>query len=126
MPQQVPKPMCMRKGIQFLTRGPGFPAAGQVIVAALAVHLAALALTLLLALLACVLADRRDRRVASLDDLRSLVGADWVAAMPATQPVQRPSPAGSAATRSSRLRSAIRPLLSPVMLWRRSRSVLRK
>lgn len=81
---------------------------------------------LLLALLACVMADRRDRRVATLDDLRGLVGADLVTAMPATPPAQRPSPAGSAATRSSRLRSAIRPLLSPVMPWRRSRNVLRK
>lgn len=86
----------------------------------------ALASGLLFALLACVVADRRDRRVATAEELRGLVGADLVLLVPGALPAQRPNPAGSDATRSSWLRSAIRPLLSPVMPWRRSRKVLRR
>lgn len=80
----------------------------------------------LFAVLAALMANRFGRRVASADDLRGLVGADLVAVLPADRGAQRSRPAGSAATRSSWLRSAIKPLLSPLMPWRRSRSVLRK
>ncbi len=81
----------------------------------------------LFAVLAALLADRFGRRVASADDLRGLVGAELVAVLPADhRSAQRARPAGSDATRSSWLRSAVRPLLSPVMPWRRFRSVFRK